>query len=292
MEHLLLDCIELISECLSISTLAAPSPPPGFEAEIYYDTSKTFNPLGVYLCALDFMYALAQKGWTTILHGGYTVWVNDFDVEIDVESEEGSISSLPLESSHIVLGFYKTIVDVSTQSRFCEVLTTLWQYRRQVGTIVIEKRTLENGGSDIANSSLVNGSPQNNTVTYPSGRVFDKDEHDFSISYTYSGVRINSKDIFLAALDALATAAQFSPDSVFRSLNAISISGDCVINMVENDSSSKLNYSFVTKALRILLVDVMVHLRIFEEITLQLEWRMLKMAEGSIKLANHRTTVQ
>lgn len=291
----MLGSFKLTDESISASTLAAPTPTPGFEVEIHYDTSKSFSPLGVYRCAIDCMYQFTQTGWDKELTGGFTVWVDGFDVQIDVETSRGSHGSLPLESSHIVLGLYETMVDISAHSRFCEVLTTLLQHRRQLGTLVIEKRTPrtpEKGGINATGSIPVKGSPWSNTVTYPSGQITDLDDDRFSVSYTYSGARINSKDIFMTILDALATAAQFSPDAPFKSLNAISVSGDCVMDILEVDSQCQANYSFVTKALRIIIVGIMVYLRKFGEMTFQLKWKAASMAEGSIELAGHSAAAQ
>ncbi|KAF6217456.1 hypothetical protein HO133_006794 [Letharia lupina] len=273
---------------VNASTLAAPDRPPGFEVEIHYDTSKPFGPLGVYLCAIDCMYHFAQIGWHEALAGGLTVWVDGFDVEIDVESEQGPTGPLKLETSNIIQGLYETMLDVSAGSHFCEVLTTLSLHRRQLGTLVIERRaprTLEKGSANTTNTGLTKASAQGNTVTYPSGYITDSNDHSFSTSYTYSGTRINSKDVFLAVLDALATAAQFSPSTPFRSLTALSASGNCVINIVEVDSQFQVNYSFVTKALRVMVLDIMVTLRNFGEVTFQLKWKALNIAEGSIQLA-------
>ncbi len=291
----MLDCLELIYNYISVSALAAPAPPAGFETGIYFDTSKKFNPLAVYLCALDTMYKFAQTGWSKVLVGGITIWVERFNVQIDIESEGMAHGSTKLETSHIVLGLYQTMVEVAARSHFCETLTTLTMHGRQIGRLIIEKRTqrtVEGGGSDAINLTLVEASPQGNAVTYPSGHFIDPDDPDFSISYTYSGARINSKDIFLAVLDALATSAQFSPLTPFSSLSIISPSGDCAVNIVGIDGGFPVNYSFVTKTLRIVVMEIMVKLGKFEEIELQLKYEDFMMASASFKLADRGTIAQ
>lgn len=287
-------CIELTDESLSVSTLAAPARPLGFDADIHYDTSEILNALGVYLCAIDVMYHFAQTGWFKRLAGGLEVWVDGFNMEIDIEKSQEPHGGFQLQTNHIVFGLYETIVDISAHSRFCQVLTTLSMHRRQIGTLVIQKRASMAPEKEIANAKsliLVNGSSISNAATYPSGLVIDPENPSFSIAYNYSGIRINSKDIFLAVLDALATAAEFSPSTSFRSLNAISASGDCAISILEVDSQFQMTYSYVTKALRAMIVDIMVYLRKFEEMTLELKWQASKIAEGSIRLAGQRNIV-
>lgn len=239
------------------------------------------------------MYHFAQKGWNQQLSGGFTIWVVGFTVEIDIESSQGQHGSFDLQTCHIILGLYETMVEVSAQSRFCEVLTTLSLHRRQIGVLTIQKRTSstqEKDGANATRSLMANGFSSSNVATYPSGQITDADDARFTVTYIYSGIRINSKDIFLAALDALATAAQFSPDTSFTSLNAISASGYCVISIAMDGSQSQMSYSYVTKALRAMISSIVVVLRRFEEVTFQLNWRGNKMVEGSIRLADHGVT--
>ena len=245
------------------------------------------------MSAINFMYHFAQRKWNKRLSGGLTVWVETFSVEIDVEAVRAQRASTGLQTSHIVVGLYQTIPEVSDQSRFCEVLTTLSLQGRQIGSLAIQKRisgTERKGGFNATSSLMVKDFLSTNAATYPSGQIIDVDDPPFTISYTFSGIRINSKDIFLAVLDALATAAPFPTNTPFRSLDAISASGDCVISIAVDSSQSQLSYSYVTKALRELITSVMVVLRKFEEVTFQLNWRAEKMVEGSIRLADHRST--
>lgn len=277
---------------LSSSTLTAPVPPSGFDVDIQYDTSKKFKPLAVYMAAIDCMYQFAQKNWDERLDGSFTIWVPGYDVEIDIESSQG-IHGIHLLNSHVILGLYETIIHVSTQSKFCEVISTLSLHGRQIGTLIIQERslrTLKMGETNSTSSLLEERSPKSSSPTYPSGDINDVDDARLSISYTYSGVRINSKDIFLAVLDALATTAQFSPGTPFRSLTANSVSGKCVISILEVDGPSQINYSHITMALRVIIVDIMVYLAKFGEMTFQLKWEAVQTAEGSIKLVDPGAT--
>ena len=143
--------------------------------------------------------------------------------------------------------------------------------------MLIEKKTsptLEWGGPNATSVLLEKGSPQGSVLTYPSGRVIDLDDLNFSVVYTYSGARLNSKDVFLAVLDALAIAAQSDRLALFESLKVISPSGACTISTV-----AIRKYSFVTRALLIMIREIMVYLKNIGELMLRLEWKMSAMAE-------------
>ena len=280
--------IELINVSLSVSTLTAPEPPLGFEVDIRYGTREPLNPLGVYLSAIDCMYQFAQEGWYKGFTGGLIVWAEGYDVQVVVQALREPHDRLALETIHIVFGLYETLVAVATQSRFCELVTTLLLHQRRLGYLHIQKRTPQKleSGTDGTNLTVVKVFPPSNDVTYPSGQFIDPDDPKFSIHYTFSGTRINSKGIFLAVLGALAASAQYSPDRSFVSLRATSPGGDCAINIHETDDPFEMNYSFITKALRIMITDIIVPLRKFEEITFQLKWEAFTIGESYIKLAD------
>ena len=240
------------------------------------------------------MFHFAQLGWNEQLDRELKVWMEPFNVQIDIAPSQMSFGSIPLVTNHVVSGIYETIVDVAAKSRFCEVLSTLSLHRRQIGTLHIEKKTPRALDAE-ANTTLLTVAQvhsQSNDITYPSGQYRDPKDVEFSIDYEYSGARINSKDIFLVVIDVLATAAQSSPDTLLDSLHAVSPSGDCVINIAKVGDPSKINYSFVTLALRLLVMEIMVKLRKFEEIGFRLNWDASVVAEASIKLANHGAAVQ
>ena len=192
----------------------------------------------------------------------------------------------------MAIGLYTTMLDIAALSRFCEVHATLSQHQRLIGLLFIEKTpspTLEQAGINATSLLLDTDSLQ----TYPSGRIVDPNDPNFEIGYTYSGARLNSKDVFLGVLDALATAAQFGRLTFFESLNAVSPSGACTISIAAIQSSTfRVTYNFVTKALLFMITEVMVYLKKFGEVTLQLEWKGSAMAEMSVKLADHRAIAE
>lgn len=270
----------------NVSTLDAPATPSGFEVDINYHTSTVLSPLAVYTCAIGCMYQIAQLGWYKPLVANTNYTVGGYNVQIGIESTQAGHGAIPLATRHMVIGLYTTMLDVTALSRFCEV------HQRLIGLLFIEKTpapTLEQAGMNATNLLLDTGSLQ----TYPSGRIVDPNDRDFEIEYTYSGARLNSKDVFLGVLDALATAAQFGRLTFFESLNAVSPSCACTISIVAIQSSTfRVTYNFVTKALLFMITDVMIYLKKFGEVTLQLEFKGSAMAEISVKSADHRPIAQ
>lgn len=224
-------------------------------------------------------------GWNRAFTGGATVALDAFNVEIHMQAV-GHV--LQLDYGQILLGLYEIMVDISAQSRFCEVFTTLSLYGRRNGFLSLENKrpkTLGGNETNLAEPSLLTGAPQSIAATYPSGSIADSYDQRVSLSYTYSDLSINSKDVFLAIIDGLVVAGQSSPGTPFESLNAMSPSGDCVISIVAVDQA---NYSHATTALR-LIRDITVTLKKFGEVTFELKFKKRTMAAGSVKLASHRS---
>lgn len=277
----------------SVSTVDAPTPPYGFDVDLHYDSSVKLNPLGVYLTSIDCMYKFARKGWNEVMPGGFTVWTDEYNAEIDGEAAQAPGGPLPFRTSHIVLGLWAALVEVSTQSKFCELRASIYLQRRQIGALAIRPK-----GSHLINNHNVafhNATIQtllNNTATYPSGRIPDPDNKELTISYTYTGDRINSRDVFMSVIGGLVDIAPFDPLAPFESFTAISPSGKCVTTFVKLDDQSPISFSFIVTALRLIIWDVIVKLRKFEAMTIALEWNGVRTAEGSIKAQGSGSAVQ
>lgn len=230
------------------------------------------------------MYEFAKTGWDDPLARNMRIWAYGYDVEIDIENWQGPGGPLPLRTNHVVLALYEVVVAMSTSVRFFEVAATISIQRRRVGVLKMERLRPINIAHDQPEG--INESKPETTksiVNAPSGTVIDQDDPRFTISYAYSGARINSKDVFIAILEALAITAEYTDTLPFHSLATTSASRKCMITFSDARSGSKLHYSFITQALRILTWDVIIALKLFGEMTLQLLWDGQKIAEGNIK---------
>ena len=222
------------------------------------------------------------------------MWTREFSVEIDVVASQAPGSALQLQTRHIILGLYETMIAVSENSRFCELQTRLSLHGRQIGILKIVKKvagtTTEMNNLNATTSTMAKPSLNGDVLTYPSGQVIDTSDPSFSMSYAYSGVRINSRDIFMAAIDALAIAAQFDPGTAFSSLHAESASGNCLISIAQVDGLYQMSYIHVTRALRIMVADVMLTLNYFGAVELVLKRQGVPMGKMEVKLAGNGAT--
>ena len=241
----------------------------------------SLKPLDVFLLAIDSMYEFAGMEWDGVFVGWVRYWADGFAAEIDVEGSYDPSSPLPLRTSHIVLGLYETILAMSTDVRFSEVTTTMSSQQRQLGILQIRRLAISSNNND----TLVDvGSPESETTRSvangPTGVIVDPDDSRFTISYSYDGGRINSKDMFIAILEALAITAEYSNATPFLSLATTSASRKCEITVSTAPSESRLRYGFVTKALRMLTWDVILRLKVFAEMKFKLNLDRQDVAEG------------
>lgn len=232
------------------------------------------------------MYGLAQRGWDNRLIGGWQIWARGQNVEVDIESAGGSQGPLPLLTSHIVVALYRTVEKIWRDKDFCKVITSISLGQRQIGTLRIQpfaRRADSVGvtGSDFGNFTAE--SLSTNPATHPSGQVIDKDDARFIVDYAYSGARIDSQDMFIAILDALANSAPHPDTSDFHHLAAASASGGCTVVIYKVASPYQITYSYVTKALRTLTRFVIRPLRRFGEMTFELKWKGTNIAKGYFK---------
>lgn len=231
------------------------------------------------------MYNLAQKGWSSRIEGGLSVWATGFSVEVDIESSQGLQGPLPLLVSHVVIALYDTVVELSKNKLFCKVTATLSLQQRQLGVLKIQKLagmpsliTTNNG-----TTNLTIGDLSTTMAAGPSGKAIDADDSRFSIVYAYDGTRIGSQDIFIAILDGLATAAQYDDFAPFTTLKVISASKNCEIYVWLDGPYDDMSYSFVTKGLRMLTWDVILRLKRFGGMTFEMQWEGEGISKGYIK---------
>jgi len=228
------------------------------------------------------MYQFAQKGWDTTLDGGIRTWAQGSTVEVDIEGSQRSGGPFPLLTSHIILGLYYTMVEISKSQIFCKVTASLWIEKRQRGTLKIQELASGMSSVDTANTGLTNATI-GDLSAHPSGRAVDFDDSRFTIDYVYDGSKIASQDIFIAVLDGLATSAQYADDAKFQQLAATSASGKCQINITEVAGPHQISYRLVTKALRMLTFYVILRLRTFGEMDFDLKWEDASIAQGSMR---------
>ena len=251
--------------------------------ELYYDSFK-LDPVAVFLTAIDAMCEFGDRGWNDAFITGLRIWAVGYTSEIIVDSSEGPDGPFPLRASHAVLALYQMIVEMSAAIRFSEVTAMIHLGGRQIGSLRLQRLSAPVSDHDPSNSSLDLTQARITNVSVgsgPSGTVQDREHPDFTIAYTYTGAKINSKDIFLAVLDALSLIAEhdiFSPCTT--PLKASSRSYKCEISITAIALEFQINYSFLLKGLRILIWDVFMHYKRFGELTFEFKWKGIPIGKG------------
>ena len=143
----------------------------------------------------------------------------------------------------------------------------------------------------VEDQGRLNGTrPGNSTSSLmdDSGTIEDPDFPDHKIVWDYRGPRVNSKDLFLAVIDGMATAAQPSGQSrcrVLYGISPLSFTGQAVISVRADNGpgvSSPLVYDDVKLALFLIWREVAVGLNKFGEVTFEIFYRGLKRGSGDI----------
>lgn len=206
----------LIVESYSVSAVHAPQSPRGFEVDIYIDSTKYFHPLGIYLGAINFMYVFVQKPWDEPFVGGFRTWAPGFDVEVDIESQQGPTSVLQPETRHIVMALVDVIAKVTKENKPCKVLATLSIHRRLVANLAIQNWSgpeLGTGGTSTnATVSIAPGIGAGISATRRSGQYTNQEDPELSVSYTFHDVRADGQDVSIRHVEKLVKAANLMLD--------------------------------------------------------------------------------
>lgn len=290
-------------------SLTAPSPPPSIKLSIDHDFNKKLLALGMYLTAIQVMGIFGTRDWDSKPLGpkvfrytavGPGVWQKGYDVEIVIRNSQKPEDPLQLKTSYITTGLWETMVQVAVYNLYYETVLTLKQHYREIGTLTIKEPTLgatENGTNEDANSLSTPALPRTadlaptqaipvNLTTipsYPAGRVVDPRNPSYTITYTYTGTQINSKDVFMGILGLLADAAQYTLATPLKVLQQVSPSKRCEISLKPLVADPRVNYGNAAHGLRNLIFWIMLPLENFGGMTFVLEFNGLKFAEGSVK---------
>ena len=262
----------------------------------------------MYLTAIKVMTYFVYKRWGTVAIGpngfrlwatGPGVWQKGYDVEILIENSPKAIDPLKLTSDVIVTGLWETMIQVCQYNFYYKTTLKVSYHYSEIGTLTIQEHTVGATANDTkANAdaflnsvapkdaalNLAQAAPLNITAppSYPSGRIaFPKDDR-FSITYTYDTTPIRSKDVFMAVLGILATAAQYDPASrPMEELKQVSPSTTCAITLTP--IRNLLSYTNAVVVLNLLISRIMLPLEKFGEMDLSVWWLNHKIAQGSVK---------
>ena len=284
--------------------------PPWIRADIDHDFNKRLLALGIYLTVIKVMTELVFVPWGAVAVGpngvrewatGPGVWRKGYDVEILMENSQQPLIALMLTSDILVAGLWETMVQVCEYSFYYRTTLKLRYHHQEIGTLTIQEHTvgatangtevdanvlLNSVGPKDATSSLTQAAPLNSTAppSYRSGRIIFPRDARFSITYTYYTTQIKSKDIFMAILGILATAAQYDPaKQPIKEMKQVSPSKRCVITLTPTSNWVELSYSNAVKALNLVLHTVMLPLEKFAEMDFSVWFLDERIGQGSVR---------
>lgn len=223
------------------------------------------NPVDVYVNAIEAMYSVAnyyewnatwpERITTFSLPARSNVWVR---VERDLRR---------LQPIYVVLGIYYVVCSMATNRAFYEYGADLYQVRRLIGGVMIEpslETTPLNTSidavhyADTTNITAVDSASQSPSL----GRTFFF--KDLTVTFEYTGGRINSEDLFFAVLGGLADAAQAGMDTVCTQVYAVSRSRNLVFWIDGNEQAEEpLTYGSATDILKGISDDMTLNQRRF-----------------------------
>ena len=129
-----------------------------------------------------------------------------------------------LQIGHAVLGLYKAGVEIAQGNMFFELVASLYIGDEKIGRFEVRPR--KGWGPDSQLLDLGSGyANDTTTVMADSGTILDPLDRDFSIKFSWDGVRIKSQDIFTAILDGLAIAAEHANTDINAYISAARSAG-------------------------------------------------------------------
>ena len=255
-------------------------------------TSLVFVPWGTVAVGPN-----GYRQWAT----GPGVWRKGYDVEILIKNSRTSQPLLMLTSNVLVTGLWETMVQICQYNFYYETTLKMWYHYEEIGTLTIQEHTVgaTANGTKADTDALLNSvahkdaalrlaqvAPLNSTAlpSYPSGRIRFPKDGPFSFIYTYQTTQIQSKDIFMAVLGIIATAAQYDPaERPIKELRQVSPSERCAITLTPTRKWVEFNYAGAVHVLNLLINTIMLPLEKFGEMDLSVWFLQEKVGQGSIK---------
>ncbi|KAL9013259.1 MAG: hypothetical protein Q9173_002044 [Seirophora scorigena] len=260
-----------------------------------FDSRVRFSPIAVYQTAIQLMYDLANKAWTENVYMAMAEEVRGTNLLIVFINPSPPTAAEQLKVMHCVAALYRSVVVMTDGLLFCNLKSQLSVRGTEVGAMSVTPshdppRGLGRIGSLINNVSTTED-PVDNVVGADGGRVIDPEKPDFTIVYYFFGKAIQSKEVSMAILEAIATAAPFDSGVECKELLAVSKDGGCSI-IIESVAGGKtlFTYGWAARALKVLYQGILVPQKRWGDVVLTLmykearfgEMRMLRTAAGRI----------
>ena len=281
----------------STSNLSALNPPPGFGINLVFNSASPVNPIGVYNVALDTLYRLSLHPWTSTISRSIFFSIPPYREQVLFEpSRPGRVPAQELETGYAILALYAGVTAMTppTRNLFYDLKVMISKDGMPVGRCTIHSVAAVADGANTfvedANASMLDpaASKMNSSgLSDPSGTFPDPEDPHFSLTYTFApGSRINSKDIFLAAMDGIAAAARFNPGNRCARLNGATPGAGngalFIISSTKHAGRVRFTYQYASRAL-VLLTREMQMRTWFGEVGFYVEYDGLRFGEGIVR---------
>lgn len=262
-------------------------PIPGMTVEYHYQRQFPLNPLGIYLSAIELMYYLSRLDWNAPISGDVNEWLDAYNVRIMVlRTADANV----LHNSHVVLALLGAINDMSSKNAHCEFFVYISLDRRQIGIIAVgpkdglTQRLTADKERDGPRSLTQNDTTSTNYAPLTlSSEIIDPAFQSVHIEYQTDGDAIGARYVFLMVLDGMAQAAQFSPHSHCSGFHAMDPDLHAVFHISPTHTGRfKFQYSVIVRTLYLLFGDILLDKSRFHEMSFQLVWDGLYVAQGSV----------
>ena len=292
----------------TISNLSGINPPPDFGINLVFDSAKVLSPVGVYNIALDTVYRLSLHPWSGTISRAVFFSLPQYTEQVLFEPKQLSRGAVrELQTGFAILALYAGVVAMTppTRNLFYELQVTISRDHVAVGRCTIHSTpptpptTLPEIQTSDRNRTVTlqpqfNSSSDSgvnttaNPLTTNTGTYTDPEDPTFRLTYTFKNARLNSKDVFLAAIDGIAAAARNNPGKRCPQLGAASPGASSRRGVVVSISALRhprrvlFTYQYASRAM-VLLTRVMQEGNRWEAVGFYVEHGGAKFGEGFVR---------
>ena len=237
------------------------------------------------------MVELARRPWEDPLFAMVADHVEGYNVVMMFLNPRRPSEPKQLRICHCVVALYRAIVIMTDGVMFCKMRAIIKLRSFELGAFNVSPVDIDTIAGNVnetmtdsldrASKTAMNSS--DGAVSVDRGRLVDPENFLFVIEYLWYGRSMRSKDISLAVLDAIATAATHETNSECETLEIVSPEGDCVIVVDQlTTAGRRLTYSYVVRALELAYDGIFVPQKRWGDLLLMLRFSDRAFGEISI----------
>lgn len=250
-----------------------PPDPPGFKPRLFFNTDKPLSPLAVYVTAIDLMHQLAKYPWHDLPQTSSAMCEQGYDLLISLETTPH------LQNRYMVLSLHRSLLAMAEERPGFFSLTTLIMLDDKV-IGAIEFSTAEEPCR--RTSTIRDGNSTAKTdLTVPQNSVIDPEDEKFSIQWEDLGANLPEQDILFAALDGLATVAQYDQDTSCRAIHGRSVKANAVFYFGPHYLET-LPCGLIRRAFFLVAMQTMIEMKMFREKFFDLRFDGKLIGQGSL----------